>query len=185
MKTRIISFILCFALLICLPVSSVSAKESDDGEITVIACSDFQNKTGNDQGQKTVMSILSAMKSDGISRADGFFCCGDYDYDTFSDLNSTKDGIKHLKAALDNMVDSKNMVLVKGNHDVPASFDAGISPSGNNDPAGGGYGVFVINEDDYRTRRGKRGHICERKGIFKFAFRKVPRIFKDPEPRKE
>ena len=42
----------------------------------------------------------------------------------------------------------ENIVLAQGNHDY-APGTAGMSPSGNNDPASGKYGVFVINEDDY------------------------------------
>ena len=87
----------------------------------------------------------------GITTADGFLCCGDYDYDlSGADVVS---GIASLKNAVSPITDgSTNTVLVQGNHD-PQSTQGGTSPTGDNDPADGAYGVFVINERDYQWGR--------------------------------
>lgn len=121
--------------------AAVSAREK---ATTVLACSDFQAETGNEEGQGIVSSILEAMAEDGITKVDGFLCAGDYDYDTTENAVSTKEGVDALLEVIDDVVDDE-IVLVQGNHDT---MD-GISPSGNNDPASGDYGVFVLNEDDY------------------------------------
>lgn len=110
---------------------------------TVIACSDFQNSSGNDAGKQVVSSILSSIIESGITSADGFLCCGDYDYE----YTETTQGIAALKEAVSGVV-TENMVFVQGNHDSAPGTN-GPSFSGNNDPAGQEYGVFVINEDDY------------------------------------
>ena len=122
---------------------SAEANAQSDDPITLIACSDFQNESGNTAGQTTVKNILDSMVIDGITEADGFFCCGDYDYE----YTETAQGVAALKEAVSDVV-TENMVFVQGNHDS-AIGTAGMSPSGNNDPESGDYGVFVINEDDY------------------------------------
>lgn len=110
---------------------------------TILACSDFQASSGNASGKQQVSAILDAMAKDGITSADGFFVCGDYDYE----YTDTKGGISALKQAVSGVV-TENMVFVQGNHDSAVGTD-GLSPSGKNDPSHGKYGVFVINEDDY------------------------------------
>ncbi|MBR6768964.1 MAG: metallophosphoesterase [Clostridia bacterium] len=132
------SVLLVLVLLLLLPVVALDAEET-----TILACSDFQAPNGNTQGKSQVAEILSAMEKDGITSADGFFACGDYDYE----YDDTKGGVTSLKQAVSGVV-SENMVFVQGNHDKAVGSD-GLSLSGNNDPAHGKYGVFVINEDDY------------------------------------
>ena len=110
---------------------------------TILACSDFQASNGNASGKQQVSAILGAMAKDGITSADGFFVCGDYDYE----YTDTKGGITALKQAVSGVV-TENMVFVQGNHDTAVGTN-GLSPSGKNDPSHGKYGVFVINEDDY------------------------------------
>ena len=138
-------------LLVCLILSTlltgilpVAASGSDT--INILACSDFQGPSGNNEGRQNVNAILNAMKADGITKADGLFACGDYDYD-FTD---TKSGINMLTQVLSGFV-SKNKVFVQGNHDSAnsAAGTNGLAESGNNDPTHQKYGVFVINEDDY------------------------------------
>lgn len=132
----ILAMIMVFSLIPC-----TFAGESD--ETTILACSDFQNESGSLAGRNTVEEILSAMQDDGIEPADGFFACGDYDYD-FTD---TKGGINMLKHAVSDMVKG-DMIFVQGNHDSAVATN-GLSQSGKHDPAHQKYGVFVINEDDY------------------------------------
>ena len=122
----------------------VAANTSTNEDITLIACSDFQPLKGNAAGKETVKGILSSMaQQSGITSADGFFCCGDYDVEN----TETEQGVTALKEAVSGVV-TENMVFVQGNHDS-AIGTAGMSQSGNNDPASDKYGVFVINEDDY------------------------------------
>ena len=110
---------------------------------TVIACSDFQNPKGSEAGKTTVNNILSTMSANGLTAAEGFFCCGDYDYE----YTDTKGGIDTLKEATSGIVYGDS-VFVQGNHDSAIGTN-GISTSGNRDPQSKNYGVFVINEDDY------------------------------------
>ena len=133
------SILLLVAVVLCLSVFATAPEEVT----TILACSDFQASSGNASGKQQVSAILSAMAKDDITSADGFFVCGDYDYE----YTDTKGGITALKQAVSGVV-TENMVFVQGNHDSAIGSD-GLSPSGNNDPSHGKYGVFVINEDDY------------------------------------
>jgi len=142
MKTkRYINIVLTILLLLnlfsCISVSAATSVT------TIIACSDFQTNSGYDAGKVFVEGLLDVIKEDGITSADGFFCCGDYD----TGYSQTKKGIDTLKSAIDGFV-TGDAVFVQGNHDTAIGTN-GISLSGNNDPKSGAYGVFVINEDDY------------------------------------
>ncbi len=114
-----------------------------EDKTVVIACSDFQPEYGNSSGKTVLEGLVNSLKNEGITSADGFLCCGDYDYE----YTETKQGIDTVKETVKSIVDT-NMVFVQGNHDSAVGTD-GISYSGNNDPENGKYGVFVINEDDY------------------------------------
>lgn len=145
---RLLSILLCMVLLFtALPGSlGILVDAEDDNEITIIVGSDFQNKNGNSAGKNQVGYILEAMEEDGITQADAFFFCGDYDYDTErTDYYATNSGIEALQSVMSTVVDEENMIFVQGNHDVPSK----TTLSGNNDPENGDYGVFVINNDDY------------------------------------
>ncbi len=134
---RLISFLIVLILAISVPFTAAAETVT-----TVIACSDFQHPNGNESGKSTVKELLSSLKSYGITSADGFLCCGDYNYGNAN----TAAGINALKGALSDVV-SQNMVFVQGNHDEAVSTNVGLAKSGNNDTEN--YGVFVINEDDY------------------------------------
>ena len=145
-NTRLISLLLCFFTLLTFIPLSVFAEEK---ETVIIAASDFQPKAGNAAGYAAASSILSVIKADGIISADAFLCCGDYDYDTYGVLDSTNDGVAHLKSALKGMVDEDDMILAQGNHDASPSVATVLSPSGANDPESGEFGAFVIHNEDY------------------------------------
>ncbi|MBQ8683720.1 MAG: metallophosphoesterase [Clostridia bacterium] len=132
---------LCLCLLLSLmPVFPVVAATED---ITIIACSDFQSTDYAIGGRKQVTAILDAMVADGITQADGFFCCGDYNIEV-----GLPNDIKVLTRAVNQIVDKDgHMVFAKGNHDEIGL--EGLSPSGNNDPKSGAYGTYVIHENDY------------------------------------
>lgn len=137
---------LLFSLTVPLTSTLWAAESTETDSVNILACSDFQGPSGNNEGRQNVAAILNAMKKDGISKADGLFACGDYDYD-FTD---TKGGITVLSAVLQNFV-KKNKIFVQGNHDSAnaAAGTNGLAFGGNNDPSHQKYGVFVINEEDY------------------------------------
>lgn len=145
---RILAFFLCIITVIislpCLPIQ-LAAEEQPT---TIIAASDFQPPDGSTTGIGRVRKIFNAMKKDGISTADGFFFCGDYDYSTYGNVEETKEGIELISNVFKGAIDRQNMVFVQGNHDAVAGT-AGQNPSGNNDPQHNKYGVYVINNDDY------------------------------------
>lgn len=128
--------------------SDTSITAENGNSVTVIAGSDFQNPSGNEAGAQTVANILNTMKNNGYDSADGFLCCGDYDYDTVNNSTQTIEGITALKNAVQSVYTSltdSRMVMVQGNHDATGA--TGLSQSGANDTDE--YGVYVINEDDY------------------------------------
>lgn len=145
---RITAMLICLIMLVSvIPLASFVSNAQND-VTTLIAASDFQPKDGAKKGIAVVESILASMKKDGISKADGFLFCGDYDYGTFGDSEETKEGIGILTDTVSEFVDEKNMVYLQGNHDaVPGT--AGLNIGGGCDPESGKYGVFVINNEDY------------------------------------
>lgn len=128
-------------------VGAAKLKASAAGELTtVVACSDYQNPSGNDAGKTFVQSVVAQLKAAaGVTAADGFLCCGDYSYG----YNQAAAGIASLKSAVTGIIDCNddNSAFCQGNHDEAGA--AGLAKSGDNDPSSGKYGVFVINEDDY------------------------------------
>ncbi|MBQ8884800.1 MAG: metallophosphoesterase [Clostridia bacterium] len=113
---------------------------------TLIAASDFQSGSLT-QRQTNMREILGSMADDGITSADGFFFCGDFS-DTLEVQADNEAGVNALLEVTEEVAPLESTILLQGNHDVAAGA-LGMSPSGNNDPASGKYGVFVINEDDY------------------------------------
>lgn len=147
MKKITLSLVICASMILGLFTSFVYAAEE---EITLIACSDFQNSDGNIDASRNLLPIIDQIKKSGTETADGFFCCGDYSRGgTLEDVTVTEQGISHIQNAVGNMVNEEDMVFVQGNHDSPLYYDTGLSPSGNNDSKDGSYGVFVIHNQDY------------------------------------
>ena len=149
--SRIGALLLALVMMLSLLPTSVLATGSEEDSTVVIAGSDFQNPNGNEAGAQTVTNILTQMQKAGYTEADGFLCCGDYDYEYVE----TEAGITALKNAVTgtyNTLADDRMVFVQGNHDQVTAGTGGLAKSGANDPTGdsaGKYGVFVINEDDY------------------------------------
>lgn len=140
--SRIGALLLALVMMLSLLPTSVLATGSEP--TVVIAGSDFQNPRGNEAGAQTVTNILTQMQNAGYTEADGFLCCGDYDYEYVE----TEAGITALKNAVTstyNTLADDRMVFVQGNHD--AATANGLATSGAHDADE--YGVFVINEDDY------------------------------------
>ena len=145
-RKKVIALLLGCALLLGLsPVFSLS----DDGVTRVLACSDYQNPDGNEAGEKVVSSVVAAIQADGVDSVDALVACGDYDYELTMTPSATAAGINSLREGTKAIVpDEAQKVFSQGNHDSLVGT-AGMAMSGNNDPANGKYGLFVINEDDY------------------------------------
>ena len=142
---KLLALLLTLIMILSLLPTSVLATGSEP--TVVIAGSDFQNPNGNDAGAQTVTNILTQMQSAGYTKADGFLCCGDYDYEyveTAAGITALKNAVTGTYSTLAN----DRMVFVQGNHDAAGS--TGLAASGAHDAAE--YGVFVINEDDYMWR---------------------------------
>lgn len=119
------------------------ADDGVTGVTTVIACSDFQNPSGDDAGKDVVTSILTAMKNDGIAVADGFICAGDYSYDYSDDADTLKGHLTALKSAVEGVYTTiPNQFYVQGNHDQVTQGTGGLTGSGEHDAAN--YGVYVL-----------------------------------------
>ena len=134
------------------PVNEVVAQAN--GVTTVIAGSDFQNKSGDGSGKVVVQNIIQSMIDGGITSVDGFLFAGDYWIDMIPNkddtamlghVNSLRDAVKEKYTNLT----YDNMVCIQGNHDqvTPDPNKNGLSKSGAHDT--NAYGVYVINEDDY------------------------------------
>ena len=116
---------------------------SDLSETIILGLSDFQAST-DEKGQAQVEEILNGGIAQKYGMFDGLFAVGDYSAAMGYDVALT--GIDALNQTIDPYV-SGNKIYTEGNHDDPAL--PGLAPDGKNDPAGGKYGVFVINEEEY------------------------------------
>ena len=130
------------------------------GNTVVVACSDYQYPNwdtyevggiGNAGGAIVAGNTAQKLLEAGVSGVDALLCAGDYDFDLNRNADDTAAGIISLRNALNTsgLTDSHtHWVLVQGNHD-PRNTGGGTSATGNNDPASGAYGVYVLNERDY------------------------------------
>ena len=142
-----LSVLMCVSLLAASATTTVSAAQE---ETILLACSDFQPGSLT-TGKSNISAILAAMKADGITKADYLFTVGDYNtstpYDDPTSIPDSRKGIAALKEVFSPVV-GDNMLFVQGNHDMAAV--EGLVKSGNNDPAYGAYGLYVVNEDSFR-----------------------------------
>lgn len=137
---RIFTLIFALVLLLsALPAVSAAQVVATEEDVILLAGSDFQ--VGNRTYQ--IENILSVLEIHGLTRADGAFFVGDYTADS-RDSNTSSEGIRVLKNLFSPLV-GDNMLFTQGNHDHVDTV--GLAKDGNNDPASGKYGVFVINEN--------------------------------------
>lgn len=121
---------------------------NNSGVTTVIACSDFQHPSGDSTGAQIVTNILNAIKNDGNSTADGFICAGDYSYGYSENQNALSGHLTYLKNAVEGVYGtSLHETYVQGNHEKIPQGTGGLTGPGAHDA--NGYGVYVIDEDDY------------------------------------
>ena len=114
---RLFAMLLALAMLSLVVLSLPFSVSADDGVTTLIAASDFQPKDGNANGVPTINKILKAMGNSGVTSADGFLFCGDFDFGTIGNAEETKEGVAILKDTMKSVVPEENMVLVQGNHE--------------------------------------------------------------------
>ena len=121
---------------------------SDLTEVVLLAGSDYQPSKWED-GPAIVEGLLAGVQTDGYGLFDGFFGVGDYASGSGHELSSL--GLSYLDDIIDEVAYG-NRMYAEGNHDRPTTV--GVAASGNNDPLGAPYGVFVINEEDYQAYGG-------------------------------
>lgn len=136
---------------------------ANDKTYYVVAGSDFQANT-DAAGEANVKAILTQVKND-YPTMNGLLFAGDYNRSYFTDAEKSLNGKKELARTVnsfyDGLADSVDAVYVQGNHD-PTSLitDGTLSTGGEHDADG--YGVYVINEDDFPWASGEnrtRAHV--------------------------
>lgn len=140
---RIVILALSFVFLLsAFSVAPVAAEQivAAEEDVILLAGSDFQ-VGGNDTSH--VENLLDILSLHGLTRADGAFLVGDYTPNS-RESNTSSEGIAALKEVFRPVV-GDNMIFTQGNHDH--NDTVGLAKDGNNDPASGKYGVFVINEN--------------------------------------
>ena len=137
---RMLPLLLTLLLLVS-AVPAVSAEQivATEEDVILLAGSDFQ--VGNETSQ--IERILGVLAIHGLTEADGALFVGDYTAEK-RETNTSSKGISVLKDLFRPVV-GDNMLFTQGNHDHNDTI--GLAKDGNNDPASGKYGVFVINEN--------------------------------------
>ena len=157
-RNRISSLLTAAALLCALLLTVLPCLASEP--VLVVAGSDFQNPlnsyntydyAGNGDYTEQVRLLTAIMGNIKAEYGDacGFLAGGDYDFDeTKLTPQKTETGIAAVRGAVEDVFGQNvNMVFVQGNHD--SKLAEGLAPSGANDTEH--YGVFVMNENDYRA----------------------------------
>lgn len=153
---RVLALLACAVLLVAMAVSTVTVPataagiEATEEDTILIAFSDFQDKSGVASGKKTLQNLLKTLENNGLKKADGVLFAGDLnatgDYTKPSSVNLNKQSITAIKEVFEPVV-GENIIFAQGNHDLAST--PGLSPNGNNDPATGEYGLYLIPEDQY------------------------------------
>lgn len=139
MKRILPLFLSLFLLISAVPAVSAAQIVATEEDVILLAGSDFQ--VGNQTHR--IENILSVLEIYGLTKADGAFFVGDYTAEK-RETNTSSEGIRVLKDLFRPIV-GNNMIFTQGNHDHVDTV--GLAKDGNNDPASGKYGVFVINEN--------------------------------------
>lgn len=153
---RLFAFLLSAALLVALVASMATAPvyaagiEATDEDTILIAFSDFQDKSGIASGKQTLQKLVKTLTNHGLKKADSLFVCGDYNasgsYTSESTISTNVQSMQAISEVFSPYV-GDNILFAQGNHDLAAT--PGLAPNGNNDPASGAYGVYLIPEDQY------------------------------------
>ena len=153
---RLLALLLSAALLVTLVASMATAPvsaagiEATDEDTILIAFSDFQDKNGISSGKQTLQKLVNTLVGNGLKKADGLFVVGDYNasgsYTSESTISTNVQSMQAISDVFSPYV-GENILFAQGNHDLAAT--PGLAPNGNNDPASGEYGVYLIPEDQY------------------------------------
>ena len=153
---RLLAILLSAALLVTLVASMATAPvyaagiEATDEDTILIAFSDFQDKSGINSGKQTLQKLVNTLVNHGLKKADGLFVAGDYNasgsYTSESTISTNVQSMQAISDVFSPYV-GDNILFAQGNHDLAAT--PGLAPNGNNDPASGEYGVYLIPEDQY------------------------------------
>ena len=140
---RICAVLLTFMLMLGAFAALATPVAAAGKETILVAGSDFQVGGFKSDNVEALLETLSIF---GITKADRAFFCGDYTIESMESATSYM-GIQQLKNVFAPLVGNQTL-FIQGNHDIETT--AGLALAGNNDPANKAYGVFVINEDQYR-----------------------------------
>ena len=153
---RLLALLLSAALLVTLVASMATVPayaagiEATDEDTILIAFSDFQDKSGINSGKQTLQKLVNTLVDNGLKKADGLFVVGDYNasgsYTSESTISTNVQSMQAISDVFSPYV-GENILFAQGNHDLAAT--PGLAPNGNNDPASGEYGVYLIPEDQY------------------------------------
>ena len=97
--------VIVFSLLLVFTFTSEHKAFAQSDETVIIAASDWQSPEGDNACSKNFGQILQNIKNDGITHADGFLFCGDYDYDGYGVDNAVSEGIAAIKEDLNGFAD--------------------------------------------------------------------------------
>ena len=150
-------FALTLSLLVLLcavpaMATTVAAEQifATEEDTILIAFSDFQDKGGVASGKKTLQNLVKTLENHGLKQADGVLFAGDLNasgsYYDQATINTNKQSMQAITEVFSPYV-GDNIVFAQGNHDLAAT--PGLAPNGNNDPASGDYGLYLIPEDHY------------------------------------
>jgi hypothetical protein len=147
---KLLSLILCAALVCCAVLPCFAAGRFDDGAYaSVLTGSDFQAL--GTEAYERFGRLLGRMKADGLETPDSMLVGGDYTKILF---DYAIPGISQIRGQLTAQypdADPERVVCIQGNHDNPAS---GFTKTGFYDM--GIYNLYVINEDDFPWLQGLR-----------------------------
>lgn len=155
-SSKILSFLLCFALLANMFLSMPITADAASNVITVIAGSDYQERPSDGKYMYDACNeLMSSAKRNGVDPYAMLFCG---DFSGGFDVNRTEKSIGEIREMLNTHFGGvEQLILTQGNHDPAAS--PSLSRSGNHDTPY--YGVFNINDDDYGWYNGDPANMSD------------------------
>ena len=148
--TMMLTILLLIGMLMGMPVTAAQQSEAAEEETILIAFSDFQDKNGIASGKATLQNLVKTLVNHGLTRADGLLVAGDYNASgSYTSESTIPINVQSMQAITEVFAPyvGDNIVFAQGNHDLAAT--PGLAPNGNNDPASGDYGLYLIPEDQY------------------------------------
>lgn len=155
-SSKILSLLMCFALLANTFLHMPITADATDNLITVITGSDYQeNPSTGAYMYDACAQLMNGVRANGIDPY-GVLMCGDYSGGF--DVARTEQSINEIKGMYNAYFGGvEHTVFVQGNHDPAAA--PSLSRSGNNDTPY--YGVYVVNDDDYGWYNGDPANMSD------------------------